>query len=495
MATRTRRVYTDLVGANNFEFNGQDWSQSSNPNMTSGHTTINYSITIGSGHHTQTFSQLTIWQNGVISLGPPTAQQLSFMSVFAGSQTLNQFPGYYISAGYTDESGHTASDGNKDAGYGVEITTGQIDFNPLPDGSYQLSDAVPVLRISWASFDGSGDTFVDKQVILTANDFTIGNTTYDSQGAGYGLGRISVNGASTTIPAVVSDSGDYLGFVKADFKEDGRSALLIESNGGATVLGEVTGGHAGFVQVGALGSDWTFVGSGDYLGEGYVQFLIERGNGALVVGDASGGQASYVQVGALGSEWLFRETGNFLNHGKSDFLIEKAGGAVVVGEVSNGHAAYTQVAALGPEWTFVGAGDFLANGHDQFLIEHTNGAVMVGDVVGGQAVYTQVAALGPEWTFKGAGDFLGDGKTDFLIESSSGAVVVGEVVNGHAVYTQIAALGSEWTFKGVGDYLGEGHDQFLIENSTGSVVVGDYLNAHIQYTAVAALGPEWSFHP
>ena len=66
------------------------------------------------------------------------------------------------------------------------------------------------------------------------------------------------------------------------------------------------------------------------------------------------GQARYTDVAALGSEWTFVETGDFLRDGKSDFLIENTAGSVVVGEVgSSGQAAYTPVADLGPEWKFV----------------------------------------------------------------------------------------------------------------------------------------------
>jgi hypothetical protein len=295
---------------------------------------------------------------------------------------------------------------------------------------------------------------------------------------------------------------DLLGFqiaspLHTDFNADDFSDILIEGSNGQVVVGEASAaGALVYSQVGGLGSNWTFVGSGDFLAEGHSQFLIENTVGQVVVGDVVNGQAQYTQVAGLGSNWTFVGVGDFVGALADQFLIESTSGQVDIGQVGTNHqAAYTQIATLGPEWSFEGTGDFLGEGHDQFLIENTSGAVVVGDFKNGQTVYTQVTALGPEWKFEGAGDFLGDGKSDFLIENTSGAVVLGEVgANGQTAYTQIAALGPEWSFKGTGDYLGDGHFQFLIENTSGAVVVGNVVNGQAVFTQIGALGLQWQFH-
>jgi len=282
-----------------------------------------------------------------------------------------------------------------------------------------------------------------------------------------------------------------------DFNGDGKSDFLIQNGSGAVVTGQIGGGQTAYAQVAALGSEWSFVGSGNVLGHGKTDFVIHNSAGAVVVGEVgSGGQAAYTQVAALGSEWAFHGVGDFLGDGHADVLIQNTAGAVVLGEVSGGQTSYSQIAALGPEWAFKGVGDFNGDGKADFLIENGSGAIVMGEVgQSGQAGYSQVGALGPEWSFKEVGAFLGDGKTGFLIESSGGAVVVGELTNGQASYTQIAALGPEWSFVGAGDYLGEGHDQFLMQSTSGAVVVGDWSGGQIHYSQVAALGPEWHFHP
>lgn len=281
------------------------------------------------------------------------------------------------------------------------------------------------------------------------------------------------------------------------FSGDGRSDFLIENANGAVVLGEAeANGQAVYGQIGGLGPEWRFVGSGDFPAVG---FLIENANtGAVVLGTVQNGQAQYAQVAGLGPEWSFAGAGDFLGEGADQVLIQNTSGSVVAGDVRSGHASWTQVASLGADWKIVGCGDFLGDGRADFLVENTNsGAIDAGEVgAGGQANYTQTASLGPEWKFVGVGDFLGDGKTDFLIENAdNGAVVAGEVgAGGRVSYTQVAMLGPEWTFVGAGDFLGEGHAQFLIEHTTGLVAIGDVRNGRAVYSEVGALGQEWRFH-
>jgi hypothetical protein len=318
-------------------------------------------------------------------------------------------------------------------------------------------------------------------------------------GDSYGYGSQGQAGVVTPTDALVMET---LGFnvsspTNSDFNGDQKSDLLIENTSGAVVVGEVgSNGQEAYTQVAALGSAWTFHGSGDFLGDGNTDFLIQNTNGAVVLGEVANGATTYAQVGALGPEWTFKGVGDFLGDGLSDFLIKNTSGAVVVGEVVSGQVTYTQVAALGPEWTFEGVGEFNGDSKSDFLIENTSGAVVVGEVMNGQASYTQVGALGSVWSFEGVGDFLGVGDSQFLIENSSnGAVVLGQVIDGTAHYTQIGGLGPQWVFEGVGDYLGAGVSRFLIENSsTGALVVGSVSNGQAQYTQVGGLGSGWSFH-
>ena len=64
-------------------------------------------------------------------------------------------------------------------------------------------------------------------------------------------------------------------------------------------------GQAEYTLLTGLGSEWKFVGAGDYLGEGHDQFLIENTAGAVVIGDWLNGAMHLTEVGGLGSEWTF----------------------------------------------------------------------------------------------------------------------------------------------------------------------------------------------
>ena len=341
------------------------------------------------------------------------------------------------------------------------------------------------------------------QNTLLYNDPTNGGDADDWDSSVYGdsYGDGFKGQAGVVSPTDVLEMG-VLGFnvappINDDFNGDNVSDILIQSNSGEVVVGELVNGSEVYTGVAALGSEWTFHGSGDFLGDGNTDFLIENNGGAVYLGEVADGKTTYTSVSALGPEWSFKGTGDFLGSGLSDYLIENTSGSVFVGEVSAGAAQYTAIGALGPEWKFVGVGEFMGDAISDFLIENTSGAVDVGEVVNGKAQYTQVAALGSEWTFKETGDFLGNGNSQFLMESTSGEVVLGSIVDGQAQYTAVGSLGPEWTFVGAGVYSMTdnipGRASFLIENTSGQVYAGTVSGGQAQYVGITGLGSEWSF--
>jgi len=301
--------------------------------------------------------------------------------------------------------------------------------------------------------------------------------------------------AETVIADWFGGKGDLANSTN-DFTGANQSEVLIQNGSGTVKVGNLSGGRFVYTQIGGLGPDWTFHGSGDFLGDGMSSFLLHNSDGAVAVGEVVNGKARYTKVGELGPRWSFVGVGDFLGDAQDQFLIENSSGVLEVGEVgANDQATYIHVGELGPQWSFVGAGDFLGDGQDQFLIENSSGAVSVGEIGPNDRVtYAHVGTLGPKWTFQETGDFLGDGQTDFLIENTFGAVAVGEVVNGQAVLTTVAGLGPQWHFVGAGDYFGTGIDSFLIENTAGAIVAGTVVAGKAQFTRVGELGPQWTFH-
>jgi hypothetical protein len=150
--------------------------------------------------------------------------------------------------------------------------------------------------------------------------------------------------------------GDYLGDGKAGF-------LMEDQDTGSLAVGEDVSGSAQYTTVGGLGPEWQFEGSGNLLGQGQDDFLIWGGSsagpnlGALVVGQVDAGTAQYTQIGTLGSEWQFLGVGNYDGASSSEFLMRNSNsGTLVIGTVAatNGTygVTYTQVGGVGSEWNF-----------------------------------------------------------------------------------------------------------------------------------------------
>lgn len=302
--------------------------------------------------------------------------------------------------------------------------------------------------------------------------------------------------------AQLSLSGSQFVFapLPGNLNGDGASDLLMtDSNNGALLLDQVSSGVETYQQIGGVGAEWQFEGSGSFLGDGTQgELLWDNQSGAMVVAEDHGGSAQYAAIGGVGPQWQFEGTGPILGQSTDDFLIwNDQSGAIVVGAVSGGSVQYAAIGGVGPNWHFGGVGDFLGDGTAGFLIEDSSsGAVVVGEDVNGAAQYTLVGGLGPQWQFEGTGDLLGDGEDGFLIwNNSTGALVAGEVSGGAAQYTQVGAVGPEWQFLGVGNFDGASNSEFMMHStSSGALVIGTIANGTASYTAVGGVGPEWNFH-
>lgn len=341
--------------------------------------------------------------------------------------------------------------------------------------------------------------------------------------AGSTVGTVALSGAFDSADfSVTSVAGGTDVTVSAyplpnDVTGNGVSDVLMSNAGGALVLDEMSKGSLAYTQIGGLGPEWEFSGTGPLFGDGRDDFLIWAGDstkpdyGALVVGQDVGGAAHYTQIGAIGPEWNFEGVGPLEGGANADFLLwdgtssSASYGALVVGAVNDLQAQYTKIGSIGPEWQFEGVGNYTGNGTSNFLIWDTSqssasfGALVLGQDVNGTAQYTAVGSLDPSaWVFEGSGNLLNDadGRDSFLLwNHTSGALVVGDVANGAAQFQQVGAVGPEWQFLGVGNYDGASNAEFLMrDSSTGALVVGTVAGGTATYVAVGGVGSEWTFH-
>lgn len=305
---------------------------------------------------------------------------------------------------------------------------------------------------------------------------------------------------NSTAGAAALTVGPQAGSAPAQLSGTGLTDLLLTNNNtGGLVLAEISGGQLGYTQIGGLGPEWEFEGTGAFLGDGREGFLLWNSlSGGIVVGEAVNGTAQYTMVAGIGPEWQFEGSGPFLGQPTSDFLLwNSSNGGVVVGALSNGTVQYSQIGSVGSEWQFEGTGNYLGDGAVGFLIWSDNDhSIVVGEDVGGQAQYASVGAIGSEWTFVGSGNVLGHGQDDFLIyDTNNGSVFAGEVVNGAVQFTELGGFGPEWQVVGTGNFDGASAAEIMLHNSTnGDLAIGQVSGGSISYTSVGGVGPEWNFH-
>ncbi len=126
MVGRTGRILVDF-GDDNFFGNGESWDTEP--------------VAFASEHpaYADLGNGIIVWQLGLISFGAVTLEQERFMAGDPASQSIYDFPGDFISAGY----------GAIDLGTGVTQSVGDVDFNSDDKDQFSYDDTVSVYRISW----------------------------------------------------------------------------------------------------------------------------------------------------------------------------------------------------------------------------------------------------------------------------------------------------------------------------------------------------------
>jgi hypothetical protein len=230
------------------------------------------------------------------------------------------------------------------------VTNGLLEVGEVVNGQVSFT-AVGGVGPEW-TFEGVGNLLGHGQA-----DFLMHNTAGLLE-----VGEVANNVAQFTQIGGMGAEWQFAG--TGNFLGDGRTGFLIRNTGtvapGLLEVGEEVNGSLTFTPVGGIGSEWKIVGTGDYLGAGHPGFLIENtgnvANGLLEVGEVSGGHISFTQVGGLGSEWQFVGSGNYIDTSKADFLIRNTGnvanGLLEVGSITGSAASYTQVGGVGSEWNF-----------------------------------------------------------------------------------------------------------------------------------------------
>jgi hypothetical protein len=139
-----------------------------------------------------------------------------------------------------------------------------------------------------------------------------------------------------------------------------------------------------------------------------------------------------VSNGAMGTEWSVLGTGDFNQDGRSDVLWENAAGTVDIWEMNGANlSGFVQNVGTAPANShFAGVGHFgeMNGGADIVWVDSTNHVKIWQMSNGNVANVTALNGLdGTEWHLEGVGNFAGDANSDLLWVSNTGAVHIWEV--------------------------------------------------------------------
>jgi glucose/arabinose dehydrogenase len=294
--------------------------------------------------------------------------------------------------------------------------------------------------------------------------------------------------------------------------------------------------HLGSAIVGAPGPDWHIVETGilpsDFDGDSRADVLWRTDSGALAIWEMTGTQvktADYIRsgsaiVGAPGSDWHVVVSGDFDGDAKSDLLWRTDSGALAIWEMNGTQIKAADflrigsgiVNAPGPDWHLLGADDFDGDGKGDLLWRTDSGVLAIWEMDGTQikaAYYTKLGSTivgmpGTDWHIAATGDFDGDGLGDLLWRTDSGLLAIWEMDGTHiksADYIRMGSTiikppGSDWHIHATGDYDGDGKDDILWRTDSGALAIwsmngfqianADYLK--LGSATVGVPGSDWS---
>ncbi|MDX2086569.1 MAG: M4 family metallopeptidase [Kofleriaceae bacterium] len=275
----------------------------------------------------------------------------------------------------------------------------------------------------------------------------------------------------------------------------GRSDILWQNTDGTVAVWTMNRGSiVGQYYPGAVTSDWTLGGVGEFNGDGKSDILWRNTNGTLAIWHMNGGtKVSDGYPGVIGSEWALLGIGDFNGGGSDDILWRHTNGTVATWIMSNSSKVgenymSTQTATL------AGIGDFDRDGISDILWRNSSGTVSLWFMKNGTInASATVGTESSDWMIKGVGDFNDDGKADILWRNIDGTVAIwfmdGAVHNGG---TYPGQPGNDWVVQRVGDFDGNGTSDILWRNTNGTVAIWFMSNGLIASQSYpGAPGNDW----
>jgi V8-like Glu-specific endopeptidase len=270
-------------------------------------------------------------------------------------------------------------------------------------------------------------------------------------------------------------------------------------------------------QLGQVGTNWQFVGLGDFNNTGQAgnaalsgfanttdMVLRDSNSGAFEVYNISGNNIiNAASLGAVGLDWQFGGFGDFSSRpGETDMILRNSSTAALeVYDISNNTimSAYS-MGAVGLEWQVGGFGDFSSrpNETDMIMRNVNTGALEVYDI-GNNALISaySTGAVGLEWQVAGFGHFSSSpNETDMIMRNSNtGAFEVYDIANNSLTNAySMGAVGLDWQVVGFGNFSGNANETDMILRNSNTGALEGYNIANNTLTAaypMGAVGLNW----
>lgn len=392
---------------------------------------------------------------GFTIVGDRAGDETGFSVAAAGDVNGDGFDDFVIGAPFADDNGSFS--GSAFLIYGHGGTFANLDLSNLSRSAGVVLRGHSAGDQAGFSVSGAGD--VDRDGF---DDLIIGSPNSDQ--------RAEMSGAAYIIYGRNSFGADAAN----DFNGDGRSDLLLSSDGGAiaTWLSSTSAFAPGWGTI--VSTDWKVAETGDFNGDGRDDILWRNDNGSVStwLGGISGGFSVGWGTG-LALDQKIAGAGDFNGDGFDDVLLRTdAGGISIWLGGSGGGFVGGPSTTIAASWKIGGTGDVNGDGRDDIIWRNDNGAVATWlGAVNGTFAPGWGTAVGSEWKIAATGDFNGDGRTDILWRSDGGQVSdwAGES-NGGFMPTWGTAAPSGSSVASVGDLNGDGFDDIVWkQDSTGQL--------------------------
>lgn len=203
------------------------------------------------GSLTDAFLTFVVWGKGVVSFGPPTAEQIAFMADAGAASDLGAFPGPFLHAGYTDPAATDIYVGIRDP----ETTAGLGQFTVIKFGE----STITIYRDQIVFSNGAGVVDLGTGVRLTAAEaesgawrlaslIRVNGTDADNVMAGtaapqtiHGLGGHDTITAGTGPTDIYGDAGNdrITGYIGKDRLYGGSGNDTIKGGFGDSLYGGI----------------------------------------------------------------------------------------------------------------------------------------------------------------------------------------------------------------------------------------------------------------